>query len=310
MITRNTVLVLGAGASAPYAFPTGRTLLLKICQDLGSTSPLHEALLALGHSEGDVQEFRAALDLSKQPSVDLFVERRPEFEPIGKVAIAAALIPYENEANLARGVTESWYEYLWKKLSGRRAGDFASNQLTVLTFNYDRSLEHFLYLALRHSHNLRDPQVAKLLRAGAPVIHLYGQLGDLPCLGPSDRARSYKPEYDVATLEEWANAIKIFTEDVPPEDPNFKNAWASLSRAEVVCFLGFGYHEANVERLRVKELLKEAGRARPRPEIYGSAYGIGPGERPAKERLFPHLILLGDDHLKVLDVLRRWPILG
>jgi hypothetical protein len=58
---------------------------------------------------------------SGQPSVDAFLERRPEFLGVGKLAIAYCLIPFEDEAKLycqpdsSRGA--NWYEYLSVKLN-------------------------------------------------------------------------------------------------------------------------------------------------------------------------------------------------
>ena len=34
MITEPTVLILGAGASAPFGFPVGRQMLIQICEHL------------------------------------------------------------------------------------------------------------------------------------------------------------------------------------------------------------------------------------------------------------------------------------
>ncbi len=302
MISRKTVLVLGAGASAPFGFPTGETLLRQICADLEqSSSSLRDMLLYLRHSEEDLRDFRRALDGSMQPSVDAFLERRAEFMELGKAAIAATLIPYERESYLQRQDQPSWYEYLWQKMTTPNAAHFEGNELTVVTFNYDRSWEHFLYLRLTHSYkNLRDQDISELFRR-VPVIHLYGRLGDLPFLGPNVRA--YDPDVRPESLERWANSIRIFTEEGPPDDPNFATAWRALNQAEVVWFLGFAYHEENVRRLKVSELLEGK-------EVYGSAFRIAQGDRPAIQGMFPGgNITLGSENTDALGLLRNYPLL-
>jgi hypothetical protein len=115
VINTPTVLVLGAGASCPYGLPTAKELkgLIreafshptgKACQLLGSAN----------HSPQDFFQFREAFLRSGQPSVDAFLEGRPEFLAVGKLAIAYCLIPFENENKLydpdpKRG--GDWYEH-------------------------------------------------------------------------------------------------------------------------------------------------------------------------------------------------------
>lgn len=101
MINENTVLVLGAGASAPYGFPSGRQLLYEIVRFIDAGESGHAGLERYGHlldagfSADELASFRDVLRLSKQPSVDALLEKRPDFVRVGKAAIAAGLIPYE-----------------------------------------------------------------------------------------------------------------------------------------------------------------------------------------------------------------------
>lgn len=106
-----TVLVLGAGASAPYGFPVGRELVLQIFKELnGAFTDFAKSLRELDFKFEDLSSFRDDLYHSNQPSIDTFLENRPEYLKMGKVAIARALIPYEQEGSLSRN---DWYEYLF-----------------------------------------------------------------------------------------------------------------------------------------------------------------------------------------------------
>jgi len=59
MITHPTVLVLGAGASVPYGFPSGRTMLQDIHRNLDPQSPYWiPILLDLGITNEEIEEFR------------------------------------------------------------------------------------------------------------------------------------------------------------------------------------------------------------------------------------------------------------
>jgi len=62
--------------------------------------------------------------------------------------MAIALIHCEDEAGLFVQATKSWYEYLFNQLT-TRFDDFEKNKLSILTFNYDRSLEFYLFTCMR-----------------------------------------------------------------------------------------------------------------------------------------------------------------
>lgn len=101
MIATPTVLVLGAGASCPYGFPTAKQLRNDVCKAFSSQDTPASRLL--GDSAAPAKqflEFRDAFWRSGTPSVDAFLEGRPDFLHVGKLAIAYCLIRYENEKKL------------------------------------------------------------------------------------------------------------------------------------------------------------------------------------------------------------------
>ena len=63
---------------------------------------------------------------------------------IGKAAIAAVLIRCEKLANLQRPVgddPDDWISRVWSSLQKTGKDDFGENKLSIVSFNYDRSLE-------------------------------------------------------------------------------------------------------------------------------------------------------------------------
>lgn len=311
MIKRKTVLALGAGASMPYGFPSARDLIFEICDGLAMEHlPLATALQKVGHSFEDLSEFRKRLQHSGQPSVDLFLEARKEWMELGKDAIAATLIPHEEPARLHRFKGRlDWYEYLFQRLSSPAPDTFIKNRLSVLTFNYDRSLEEFLRLCLKHSYSLDGKAASEMLK-NIPIVHLYGRLQEFPWL-EGKRGRDYGPRLTPQVIQNSAQSIKIVHEMEEAQiyrDPEFSKAHMLLGEADVICFLGFGYHRENLRRLGVNAPTLSR-------EIWGSAYGIGDGERPAIEREFGHFmgkpkIKLGKDSEDALTFLKSYPVLG
>ncbi len=186
MISRPTVFILGAGASAEYGFPVGYALYDKICRGETAAPPMisrQEKILGYRQKrDHDFQQFRTQLEQSGQQSVDAFLETHPDLVEYGKRVIASALIPYEQEDTLFRRPNSSavgprWYQLLLAEL-GDSFDTFAQNQLSVLTFNYDRSLEHFLVVALSRKYKLplstawQQVQIRPIRHLTARLVHI------------------------------------------------------------------------------------------------------------------------------------------
>lgn len=158
MIRRQTVFVLGAGASYPYGFPTGEGLVNEVISLAGLDRTL-DAFLYNGCVDLDVKRFARDLADSDSPSVDSFLEHQPDFLRIGKLAICLSLIPKERDDSLSRAYRQdastrgrmAWYQYLWNEMASPK-GEFGRNCVSFVTLNYDRSLERYFFLRLKAQH--------------------------------------------------------------------------------------------------------------------------------------------------------------
>ena len=293
MIEKPTVLILGAGASKPYGFPTGKELLYKIraALDPEGSSGLRAKLRKQDIEDSQINDFHKVLMHTDPSSVDAFLEYRPEFLPVGKLAITLGLIPYENDDTLfKRALNEpSWYKYLFEKLYIPSLNKFINNNLSIITFNYDRSLEHYLFTVLKGRSNKSENECATILEA-IPIIHVHGRLGALPWQEKSGRLYS---SVCFRNVKEVSEQIKVITKDIYPSS-EFEDAYDYyLSLAERIIFLGFGYHEANLRRLRIGELKPET--------MIGTCYRLENSYiRKAKE----WNIKLSDPSFKIIDFLR------
>lgn len=290
------MLVLGAGASAPYGFPVAHELKRLICgafvKNSVATRTLHEGSQI---PTNIFTEFRGAFHKSGQSSVDAFLEHRPEFMEVGKLAIAWCLIPYESEDALFENIGSrggDWYQYLAEKLNAS-FDEFGKNHLSVITFNYDRSLEHYLLTTLRHAHGRADAECVGMLRK-IRIHHVYGQISRHSFTHPE--ARSYLPDrINYKCVADAACGITLLHEKAKLL---MAAALKALHDAETICFLGFGYHPLNRERLR---LGNSAGRS-----VFGTARGLIGGELGSTEDalrsvlLSPSVKLSDADNLTVL----------
>jgi len=272
MITEPTALILGAGASMPYGFPSGLELMQKILSTIKPHKPLTEDLVGFDIEQNDINYFRECLSRSGKLSADAFLERRPEFLRIGKLVITLLLTMYEIEPNLfdPKMAGNSWYEYLWNKLDAP-FDDFDKNKLSIITFNYDRSLEHYLITVMQNLYGKPEEKCAEKLN-NIPIIHVHGKLGTLPWQG--GLARPYVGSFRNA--EEISNQIIVIPEQ-KGTSPEFKEATKLLFAAKYVYLLGFGYHPKNLERLRIKDV---------GIETRGTALELGMEERKDLERIW------------------------
>ncbi len=170
------------------------------------------------------------------------------------------------------------------------------NKLTVITYNYDRSLEHFLTQSLRSSFHVSEVEAGALV-AMTPIIHVHGQLGALK--SRAELGRPYDPTLDFTAISRAAEGIRIISE-VDKGDDVFTPARAALKEAERVYFLGFGYAVENLNRL-LSGLPPFTGHRA------GTACGLGNGEKTEVMDYFGRQIDLGLPSERILPFLKRMP---
>ena len=244
------VLVLGAGASVDYGYPTGGTLKELIIDDNSKRrQSIVNQITEQKISMRDYNVFVESFKLSGQTSIDTFLEKRSEFNDIGKLLIVIYLSSKENVSDLfdKNRVKQDWYSYLFNIMDGNSSFDgFGDNKLSIITFNYDRSLETYLFTALRYTYKKTDHEVADVL-AKIPILHVHGKLGDLDW--QSDNGITYGEIAGSSKIKQAANSIRIISETTT-KDHIFIDARKLLIDPDSrVYFLGFGYHEDNVTRL-------------------------------------------------------------
>ncbi len=282
MIGKPTVIVFGAGASASYGFPFGERLLQIIDQNLNPASDKWiPRLIECGIESEEVADFRRVLLLSQQSSVDSFLEHRPEFIRVGKLVIALSLIPAEEDSRLVSlgSRSDGCYQYIFAKMtSGARFEQFNNNQLAIITFNYDRSFERYLFSAVMNTYGKSYDECTAVLKQ-VPIIHVHGSLGKLPWQSSDsdEDKREYAPDTEHKELQIAANQILIVSEGQDTSE-EFKKAIQYLHAAERVYFLGFGYNGTNLHRLQIAGMPPEM-RGMNRPvlsrHMRGSAMGLG-----------------------------------
>ena len=268
MITIPTVLILGAGASAECEFPVGRNFRNRIC-NLQTNKDYHAETRDLGRRDL-ATDFLDRFRHSEIGSVDRFLEEYDEYLDVGKYAIAHVLTDIERDENVfkASGTTPSWYEILISSLD-LDSNNYKHNALTILTFNYDRSLEYFFWKVFEARYRPDTRKVRRLWEQKPRIIHLHGILGAFDPIDNTGRAYFPAVSHDGPSdeLRIAAEGIKIIHE-VEADTEEFDAAELALRNAQRIIFLGFGFDKRNVQRLRVFEQKLED------VDIFGTGQGL------------------------------------
>ncbi|MFZ5800689.1 MAG: hypothetical protein ACOY3D_04865 [Candidatus Omnitrophota bacterium] len=297
MIKTKTLFILGAGASQPFGYPTGIELRELIRLQSRKGPVIHALKLADAAVDWDdkrVDKFITEFSKSSDLSIDSFLEQRKEFMDIGKMTIASYLLPYEVDERL-RESKDNWYMYLYNRLKSSFE-EFDKNKISFITFNYDRSLEQFLFEALK-SRFKRNPQECAAKLKNIPIIHLYGQLDLLPWQDGEGSPYSQR-EKNILRIRNACDNIKLITEEREvKESKEFQDAYRLIEDAERIYILGFGFDETNLERLNIS-LMKDK-------TITATAYGLERSKRRwieqyFKTRINTNIFLLDFDTLSLL----------
>ncbi len=268
----------------PYGFPSGAKLTQSICRlyrDAEEDGFMTDLITRTGlANRRDIAELATALQRSSQISVDTFLAKRPKLSELGKLCIAAELCMKENYDNLYSAPdSDDWHKLLWNMMQDgvHRAEDIKTNAVRFVTFNYERSLETFLYEAARNSFDVA-PEVAAQIVRSLSIIHPYGMLGDFETRSYSETDNFAK--IDPKTIATAAKGLKVIP-DTREDEQDFLliRNWAG-EWAEQICFLGFGFDPLNMQRLGLHDVFEHLARhSRPTPSVTASVLGKTPMER-------------------------------
>lgn len=177
-----------------------------------------------------------------------------------------------------------------------RADDVTGNAVSFITFNYDVSLERFLFNAIRAGFGLDDAHALKIAQS-IPVHHVYG------ALAPTERDRYLSHDHwgalKTEVLQACARQIHVMPHQRPARDERCAEL---LSQAFNTVFLGFGFDEMNCLRLGVKEVMRGQD---PLRLPFGTALGTYGEERDVAEERISSNVMGRLFDLNCLQVLRK-----
>ncbi|MCC8932417.1 hypothetical protein [Rhizobium sp. 'Codium 1'] len=295
MFKDNSVFVVGAGASHEFGLPIGwdLTQTIKANCDIvlnqwgeyqsGSRAVFnHYVRMFSTQSEDNVDKIKSRLRASWQirdgiesaDSIDEYIFRYtsdPLIAEVGKLNIAHAISSAESKSLLkvkegsvfdVRDATNTWIWGFAKALmNGIRADDVSEvgNNITIICFNYDRCIEHYLEHALAQGFHGLTATEAKSIVESINIIHPYGWLGDLQRF----------PYGDTRQFPAMADNIITWSESV--RDPEIISKMRlAIEGASQIVFMGFGFAAQNMDLLDCR---RDYVPATP-PAVYSTGYSL------------------------------------
>lgn len=242
MLKNKTCLLLGAGASKHLGFPLGFELKQQILEEIEQLESqrfkIHppEFFKLFDISSEELNKFYKGLLYSNYFSPDAFLEHNPQYNAIGKYLICKILVEFEKEKDFIRKA--GWYENLRSAIHVDSPEKLKDNNLAIVTFNYDRSLDFWLHQYIENQFKLDADEAWKVLEKSIPIVHVHGMLGKYPKSSYGDKNNIYKR----------SQAIKIVSE-ADSQKKEFAKASRLLKKSERVVVFGFGFAAENVNRL-------------------------------------------------------------
>jgi hypothetical protein len=280
MITTGTLLIVGAGASFPYGFPTGKGLRDEIIGYRGKEEGLNGNTGQFLFREPELSAFCDGFRESLIDSIDKYLSFHPEFEKIGKLLISYVIKQKEidtfsefgkregrNEI-VKRLTDDEWLRFLFNRMvetinDFNIAESINNNTIKIITFNYDRIIEYSFVRAYQESfsQNKAVKRFANELpnyQSLFPLInieHVYGSLGDF------QKNKFNHKKHDL--IENYYEEIKL----IGQRNERISYYRELISNTKRVFFLGYGFDENNNQLLDLRGTLRGK-------EVYATCFGL------------------------------------
>jgi hypothetical protein len=290
----DTVFVIGAGASTEFGLPVGWKLLEQIrdnsrFQFQGSRASEGNRKIAqtvYGRYNLDTYAYKKAFEalddihrgVETAGSIDEYINRYSDnslIAEMGKLQIAYAILLAEARSimNVSMGddvrnwspLESTWIAPFTRALfDGVRAKDVETigSNITIICFNYDRCIEHYLEHAIQRAYRDVDHAMAREIVSRINIIHPYGSLGpleDLPFGFPVETMNLYSV---IENLITWSETVH--------DGLLIDSIREAIRTAKKLVFLGFAFANQNMKLL-------DAGLTSRKPyhtQVYATGKGL------------------------------------
>jgi hypothetical protein len=319
MFSQPIVFVVGAGASEEFRMPLATQMNTNIGRALNfikdsngkvfGDQDLADALTV--RFGGDAERYHAAATqlasrIGQFDSIDealRWFSARPEIVELGKAAIVTQILREERGSKLfssrdsaeipSGDFSDTWLPLFLSMATGSLTKEEAANafdNVTIINFNYDRIIEHFLFARLQTHFGLTAEEAVASI-SSLNVIRPYGSVGLLPWQSGDVPFGYHLPRNE--RLFTLANNVLTFTEQKLTAEVQ-SAIRSAMQSARRVIFLGFGFHQQNMEILRVPS-------AEPWRYVLATGLGIDPENHTTLQRQIAATVGCDPANVTILD---------
>jgi hypothetical protein len=271
-----SLIILGAGSSTAFAYPTGPELINFIANEFvhrlkqlnlipfPSNTPFHDSNDLIKKAK----VFAAAIRIAKPVSIDAFLSRKkPDYDDIGKFAIAFSLLIKEkgitdDYGRLFHQSNDNWQKLLFEKhfFNHHFTPNIDNQYLNTefISFNYEYSFESAFHHYITVNFKPNDGDFKKLLSCR----HVYGVLHEKLLYN----GISFSPKIDY--IFECAKNIEVMYSNRTSFSSKIAGYQEWLYSFEKIYFLGFAFDDDNLKRIHIPEYLNKNA------SVYGTAINI------------------------------------
>lgn len=269
------------------------------------------------YKQGEIKDacrrMSAALPLAR--SIDNYLHSHNHskaIEKCGKLGIVGCILRAERKSLLQihspdtadayvdfSALKDTWYNRLASLIFQSTFEDLKQTleNLTVISFNYDRCFEHFMYHSIITYYGCQ-PQVAADVVKSMAIYHPYGSVGYLPWMEWQPAAH-FGEQVEGIRLLALSEQIKTYTEGVERDSLEIKAIHTALREAKNVIFLGFGYIPLNMELLRPGEDPNWIKVSSQQKQYWGTAYRLSDEDTNLVTSAVKSLVQTGVVHAKI-----------
>lgn len=289
----NKLIIVGAGASMDFGFPSGIELLQRIYSlwnnpnsdymayylyTMRKFNKRYEYESSSKAAAKQIKYLSQRLYYSSAESIDDFLGQCSDKVDVnfGKLTILDLILNNEYRANtlLEHHGLFKWENNWLRVFFGREfrfenpdilKSKLKEHKIDFIIFNYERSIEHFLFNAISNYYNLAPDKVKEIL-SNVSFSHVYGMLAPLGWQEDNpnkvlEYGNNLQKDNKLDKLYQCISNIKIVNEDRENLDSIKAHYSQLIKNAQRVCIMGFGFLDSNYKLLGIEEYKKERGKS-------------------------------------------------
>jgi len=321
-----TTFIIGAGAGYEIEMPDPREMLAKIAQGfdfsrLGSELQTRDMVVLGRQFEKFARQFNTTQDKLQEAagsirqasrvtgSIDAILEQQghdPLVQAAGKLALVYYTLQCESRSPLGleprdpgdlplRG-NENWLYQLGRMVVAgvpRSKAEQCFDNLSIINFNYDRSLQHYLPWVVQMGFGMSLTEARQLVAAKLKIIYPLGNVGRLPWQTGEAPDVDWGNE-EPTNLDALVQEVRTISE-MRSQPQMAQKIIAEVRGAKRIAFLGFGFDPLHTDVLIDEPLSHQ-------PDLLVSLTGMAEAPMGAVRRTLTRLTGVDESLISMHDV--------